>query len=124
MFIDDAVAALVAAIARPEAPGPSVVVAGPEPISYADMVRACATVLDRRVTILPVPAALLVAGARAATAVGFKTPFSADEIMRATEDNRFDVGPLETRLGVTPRPFDEGLRLKLERGWCPCSSGR
>lgn len=50
-------------------------------------------------------------------AVGFKIPFDAAEIRRATEDKRFDVGPLENRLGITPRPFDEGLRLKLERGW-------
>jgi len=48
---------------------------------------------------------------------GYKLTFDADEIKRATEDKRFDVGPLESRLGVTPRPFDEGFRLKLERGW-------
>jgi len=117
VFVDDVVAALAAAITRPEAPGPSIVVAGPAPISYADMLRACAVALDRRVTILPVPTALLVAGARTAVAVGFKIPFDAAEIRRATEDKRFDVEPLANRLGITPRSFDEGLRLKLERGW-------
>jgi len=50
-------------------------------------------------------------------ALGHTLTFDADEIKRATEDKRFDVGPLESRLGVTPRPFDEGFRLKLERGW-------
>ena len=117
VFVDDVVAALAAAITRPEAPGQSIVVAGPAPFSYADMLRACAVALDRRVTILPVPTALLVAGARTAVAVGFKIPFDAAEIRRATEDKRFDVEPLANRLGITPRSFDEGLRLKLERGW-------
>ena len=117
VFVDDVVAALAAAITRPEAPGPSIVVAGPAPISYADMLRACAAALDRRVTILPVPTALLSAGARTAAAMGIKIPFDAAEIRRAAEDKRFDVGPLASRLGVTPRPFDEGLHLKLERGW-------
>lgn len=117
VFVDDVVAALAAAVARPEAPGPSIVVAGPAPISYADMLRACAAALDRRVTILPVPTALLVAGVRTAAAVGFKVPFDAAEIRRATENKRFDVEPLKHRLGITPRPFVEGIRLKLERGW-------
>jgi uncharacterized protein YbjT (DUF2867 family) len=117
VFVDDVVDALVAAVTGPDAPGPPIIVAGPEPISYADMVRACARALGRSVAIVPVPLSLLVGGVRLAAGLGMHLPFDAAEIRRATEDKSFDVSQMRTRLGVTPRPFDEGLRLKLERGW-------
>ena len=67
--------------------------------------------------IVPLPAPLLRAGAGLAAAMGIATPFSAAEIRRSTEDKSFDISALEQRLGVTPRSFEEGLRLKIERGW-------
>lgn len=117
IFVDDMVAACAAAAVAPSAPGPSIVAAGPQPITYAAMVRACAAALGSPITIVPVPALLLRAGAGLASAMGLKTPFSAAEIRRSTEDKAFDISALISRLGVTPRSFEEGLRLKIERGW-------
>ena len=117
IFVDDMVAACAEAATEPSAPGPSIVAAGPEPISYAAMVRACAAALNSPITIVPVPALLLRSGAGLASVVGIKTPFSAAEIRRSTEDKAFDISALKSRLGVTPRSFEEGLRLKIERGW-------
>jgi len=117
VFVDDMVAALAAAVERPTAPGASLVVAGPEPLSYAAMVRACARAVDRPVTIVPVPGFMLAAGARLAAMASFNPPFDGDEIRRACEDKSFDISALRNRLGISPRGFDEGLRLKLERGW-------
>jgi uncharacterized protein YbjT (DUF2867 family) len=117
IFVDDMVASLAAALERPAAPGASLVVAGPEPISYAAMVRACASAVDRHVTIVPVPGPILGIGARLAAMVGVKLPFDATEIRRAGEDKIFDISPLRNRLGISPCSFEEGLRLKLERGW-------
>jgi len=118
VFVDDVVEAYVAALERETAPGPPIVIAGPEPITYAAMVRACAEALDRRVAIVPLPAGALIAAARVARALGLALPFDADEIRRATEDKVFDPGEMRERLGVSPRPFAEGLRLKCARGWC------
>ena len=117
VFVDDMVAACAAAAIEPAAPGPSIVVAGPAPITYAHMARACAAAQGLRITVVPVPGPLLRAGVGVAAALGMKTPFDAAEIHRATEDKSFDIGALKSRLGVTPRPFEEGLRLKIERGW-------
>ena len=117
VFVDDMVAALAAAVERSEASGPPIEVAGPEPISYAEMVRACARALGRRALILPIPASFLVAVARVVAAFGVRLPASAAELGRAAEDKRVDVSAMRERLGVTPRPFAEALRLKLERGW-------
>lgn len=117
VFVDDVVAALIAAVTSPDAPGPSIVVAGPRPITYADMVRSCARALNRRVVVAPVPLSLLTGGARLASGLGIRLPFDADEILRTTEDKSFDVSDMRNRLGVTPRSFEDGLGLKLERGW-------
>jgi uncharacterized protein YbjT (DUF2867 family) len=117
LFVDDMVDALAAAVELPAALGASIVVAGPEPISYADMVRACARAVGRGVTIVPVPALLLGGAARLATLLGLRPPFDAAEIRRATEDKSFDIDAMRKRLGVSPRAFEDGLRLKLERGW-------
>lgn len=117
VFVDDMVAACAAALTEAKAPGPSIIVAGPEPISYADMLRACAAAQGQRITVVPVPATLLRAAAGAASIIGIKTPFNAAEIRRTTEDKSFNVNALKSRLGVEPRSFEDGLRLKLERGW-------
>ncbi|MGE5147183.1 MAG: NAD(P)H-binding protein [Candidatus Eiseniibacteriota bacterium] len=117
VFVDDVVEAFAAAVARPDVTGAAIIVAGPEPISYADFVRACAAAVGRRVHILPVPSGLLIAVARIVGALGLRPPFDAAELRRATESKRFDVADLRARLGVVPRGFREGLRLKIERGW-------
>jgi nucleoside-diphosphate-sugar epimerase len=117
VFVDDVVEAFAAAVARADVTGEAIVVAGPEPIPYSAFVGACASAVGRRAHVLPVPSALLIAGARLMTALGLRPPFDAAELRRAAETKRFDVAPLRDRLGVSPRPFAEGLRLKLERGW-------
>lgn len=117
IFVDDVVAGFTAALARPEAPGDSIVLAGPEPISYERMVRACGAALGRRIHILPVPVAALAAIARGARAIGLAVPFDAAELGRAAEDKRFNIAPMTERLGVVPRPFEAGLSAKLDRGW-------
>jgi len=112
VFVDDMAAAAVGALVRAEAPGPPVVVAGPAPMAYREMVRACARALDRRAWIVPAPVWLLRLFARL-----LPLPVSGAELARAGEDKAYDVADMTTRLGVTPRSFEAGLALKLERGW-------
>ncbi|MBT5413074.1 MAG: NAD(P)H-binding protein [Rhodospirillaceae bacterium] len=117
VFVDDVVAAFVAALTRPEAPGEPIVLAGPEAISYARMIRACGAALDRRIHVLPAPVGLLVGIARCARGLGLAVPFDAAELRRAAEDKRFDIAPMATRLGIAPRAFETGLAEKIARGW-------
>ena len=92
-------------------------VAGPAPISYADLVRHCAAAIGRSVIILPLPTRLLLAALRLTRLVRLPMPIDEAEIRRTGETKSFDVADLRHRLGVTPRGFVDGLRLKLERGW-------
>ena len=113
VFVDDVVGALVGALTKPQAVGASIDVVGPEPITYAHMVEACAAALGRRATVVPFPGAgaLLSLAALA----GLRTSFDANELRRATESKRFDPAPMLERLGVSPRPFESGVREKLAR---------
>ena len=113
IFVDDAVAAFAAAVVRPEAPGPPIVLAGPEAIPYREMVTLCARALGRRPLLVPVPVAMLATALRAAETLGLAPPVAAAEVLRSGEDKAFDVAPMVARLGVRPRPFAEGLALVL-----------
>lgn len=113
---DDVAAAVVAATERDEAVGPPIIVAGPEPMSYGELVKTCARAVGRRAYVLPVPEGLLVAIARSAKLVRLPFPLSADEVRRAGEDKAFDITPMQRRLSVAPRSFAEGLKQRLEAG--------
>lgn len=115
VFVDDMVAAVIAAIERPEAEGPPIAVAGPRPITYRAMVEACAAALGRRVVIVPVPLGLLSASLKAIAALGLRLPVNALELTRATESKAFDIRDLESRLGIRPVAFADGLRIALAR---------
>ena len=119
VFVDDVVAAFVAAIERPAPGSRSIVVAGPRPIRYRDMMAACADALGRRTLPLALPVGVLSAGSALARAIGMRSAPTAAAWRRLTEDKAFDIGPLASILGVEPISFEEGLRLKLARGWVP-----
>ena len=113
VFVDDVVEAIVGALTRAQAPGPSIDVVGPQPISYAQMVETCAAALGRRATVLPFPGAAALVSL--ASAAGLRIPFDAAELRRTSESKRFDPAPMRERLGVVPRPFAVGVREKLAR---------
>jgi nucleoside-diphosphate-sugar epimerase len=115
VYYEDMVAAFVAAIERPAADGPPIVVAGPKPITYAELVGTVAAALGRRAIVVNLPIAALAGVLDRLSGLGVPLPFSADEIRRAGEDKSFDVAPLRGRLGVTPRSFAEGLAARLRR---------
>lgn len=115
VFADDVVLGIVGATFNEGTAHTITVLPGAAPLSYADMVRACATALGRRVWILPVPYWLCFLFLPLARLVGVS--ITSAELRRVLEDKAFSTVEAETRLGVKPRSFAEGLRLKLERGW-------
>jgi nucleoside-diphosphate-sugar epimerase len=117
IFIDDLIDAFIGALTRDEAPGDPVVVGGPEPIAYRDFVAACAHALGRRALIIPLPVGLIAPLGSLARACGLRAAPNRAELLRMTEDKAFDVTPMRDRLGVIPRRFEDGLALKVERGW-------
>ncbi len=111
VYVDDVAAALVAAATAELSPARTIVVAGPQPITLAEMLRACASACGRRLHIVPVPSAMLIGAARLLSACAIKAPFSVAELQRSREDKSYDIDALRTELDVNPRSFFEGIRL-------------
>ncbi|MDE2334121.1 MAG: NADH-ubiquinone oxidoreductase [Rhodospirillales bacterium] len=115
IFIGDVVAALRLSLATAWDRAETLVIAGPEPVSYADFVRAVAAAAGlARPLVLPVPLGLLRALAAAARPVPFLPHLGRDELRRLCEDRAFDITPARRRLGFAPVPLAEGLRRSFQ----------
>jgi uncharacterized protein YbjT (DUF2867 family) len=93
--------------------GPSsLVIAGPEPVRYADFVRAVAVAAGLRERfILPFPAAPLIVAARLIKLVAAVPMVKPEEIRRLMEDKAFDIAPMQALLAVDPIQLTRGLAL-------------
>ena len=107
---DDLSACILAALDVPWGEACTLIVAGPEPVAYAEFVRAVAAAAGlRRPAVVPVPAALLLALAPLASRLPGLRRVSVDEVRRLTEDKAFDIGPMLATLGVAPMSLEAGL---------------
>jgi len=106
----DVTSCILAALDR-DWDGPhSLVIAGPEPVAYADFIRAIAFAAGaRRPRILPFPAAPLIALASLTRALPFLPRIEPAEIRRLLEDKAFDITEMRQVLGVAPISLREGL---------------
>jgi nucleoside-diphosphate-sugar epimerase len=96
--------------------GPNtMVIAGPEPVRYADFVRAVAAAAGlRKPFILPFPAGPLIVAARLTKHVSALPTIQPEEIRRLVEDKAFDITPMRDLLRVEPVPLAEGLARTFE----------
>ncbi|GAC1346648.1 MAG: hypothetical protein NVSMB18_29460 [Acetobacteraceae bacterium] len=97
----------------------ALVIAGPEPLTYADFVRAIAAAAGLRPPpIVPIPAWVLLTLAPLTRVPGLPR-IRAAEIRRLLENKAFSIGPMRTRLGVDPIPLAAGLALTFGAHSCP-----
>ncbi len=90
----------------------SLVIAGPEPMPYADFARAIAAACGLpRPRILPFPAYPLILLARMTQHVTSRPPVRPDEIRRLLEDKAFPIDDMRATLGLEPIPLAKGLAL-------------
>ncbi len=88
------------------------VIAGPEPMPYADFVRAIAAACGlAHPRILPFPAAPLILLARMTQHVTSRPPVRPDEIRRLLEDKAFPIDDMRETLRFEPIPLAKGLAL-------------
>lgn len=117
IFQDDVTASLLAALNRPWERPMALVIAGPEAVAYRDFLAAVAQAAGlRSPPVVPVPAAPLRLLAPLTRWLPGLPQVGADEIRRLTEDKAFDIGPMRSLLGVSPRPLAEGLAATFARG--------
>lgn len=107
---DDVTCAIRAAIAAPWQGPDSLVVAGADPVPYADFVRAIARAAGLRPPrIVAVPGGLLRRMAPLTRLLPGVPVIRAAEVQRLLEDKTFDIEAMERRLGVVPIGLAEGL---------------
>jgi uncharacterized protein YbjT (DUF2867 family) len=113
VHVDDLVAAILAALERPQAARREYEVGGPEPLALRDVIHACAAALGRPVWVLPLP--LAPAHQAALLARRFRIPFPVrpEQVVRLTETKAVDIGPARRDLGFAPRSFEEGIRSEV-----------
>jgi uncharacterized protein YbjT (DUF2867 family) len=100
IHVDDLAHCLEAALFRPEAPGTPIVVAGPDAVSYRDLVRRTANAHGRFILTLPVPRLLL---AGIGGLLGERE--SGMALRRLAENKTYGIEDMRRRLGVEPRTF-------------------
>jgi uncharacterized protein YbjT (DUF2867 family) len=106
----DVTRAILAATERPWIGPHTMIIAGPDAMSYLDFVRAVAAACGAaRPRVVPVPAGALVAAAAVARFIPGMPHIAGAEIRRLLEDKSFDIGPMREVLGVTPISLTEGL---------------
>jgi uncharacterized protein YbjT (DUF2867 family) len=112
IHIDDVAASLAAALAAPTAPGTPIVIAGPQPMTYREMVDAIARARGLNLMVIPIPVVPVMAMARMA---GMLDRFRgmAGSVRRLLEDKSFDITEMRQRLGVEPRGFEPGSGVKV-----------
>jgi uncharacterized protein YbjT (DUF2867 family) len=109
---DDVTRCIRAALALRWPAATSIVVAGPQPVRYADFVRAVAKATGlRQPLILPFPARPLIAATRLTRHVSVLPTIRPEEIRRLMEDKEFDISDMRETLLVEPVPLAEGLAL-------------
>ena len=108
----DVTRCLRAALARSWDGPSSMVIAGPEPLRYADFVREVAVAAGLgRPFILPFPAAPLILAARLTKHVSALPTVQPEEIRRLVEDKAFEIAIMRKILLVEPIPITQGLAL-------------
>ena len=109
VHVADVASAVLSAIERPESAGTTYDLAGPEPLSFAELLRIAARAADSRTRFVPVPLSPLVAAARGYEMLATQPRIRAEQLRRLAEDKAFSIDDAVRDLGYAPRPFTEGI---------------
>jgi uncharacterized protein YbjT (DUF2867 family) len=106
---DDVVSCIEAALQRDGALGEPITIAGPQVITYRDLVAAVGRAIGKSPVILPVPGVALQAIAVLTAIVPGIPTIKVDEVRRLGEDKIFPIDDMRRRLGVEPVDIQTGL---------------
>ncbi len=113
VHIDDVAAAVVAAAMRSWTAAEVLAVPGAKPLMWRTMVELCAQALNARVLLMDLPLAPFLYLTETMARLGLRPPVDPNILRRFREDVTFPVAPLHAALGISPRPFQSGLRDAL-----------
>jgi uncharacterized protein YbjT (DUF2867 family) len=112
VHVADLADAVLAAVTQPAAAARRYDVAGPAPLTFARLLRACAAAVGGRTRLVPVPLAPAVAALRGYERLSRTPKIKAEQLERLAEDKAFDISAAAHDLGYAPRPFADGIRAE------------
>jgi uncharacterized protein YbjT (DUF2867 family) len=110
VHVADLAAAVVSAVERPVAVGREYDVAGPEPLSFRELVQESARAVGRRPRLIAVPLRPAIACARAYEQLAPRPRIKAEQLERLAEDKEFDIADARRDLDFSPRSFRQGIQ--------------
>jgi nucleoside-diphosphate-sugar epimerase len=114
VYVDDLAGALLAAVVAQSAVGQAINVAGPTPLTFADVVKHAGRAVGRSARVLPLPTGLLRSAASVQEALFTNPRIKREQIDRLLEDKVFDNAAAEALLGFHPRSFEEGINQEAQ----------
>ena len=115
VWIED-VALAFARAAENAAIGGAFELGGPAVLCYEEFVRAIGRAAGHPRPLLRVPLAVARAAARAFDILGPAAPLTSDQLQMLVEGSATPANAIESTFGITPLPFEEGLRRYLGSG--------
>jgi uncharacterized protein YbjT (DUF2867 family) len=110
VHVADVADAVLSAAERPATAGQTYDVAGPEPLTFAELLRTSARATGSRTLFFPVPLTPLVGLVRGYERLSRRPRIRAEQLLRLAEDKSFAIDSAARDLGFDPRPFAVGIR--------------
>ncbi len=108
----DVADAVLAAAVRPAAAGHTYDVAGPEPLTFAELLRTSARAVASRTRFVPVPLSPVIVAARGYELLSKNPKIRVEQLRRLAEDKAFAIDDAIRDLDYAPRPFADGIRAE------------
>ena len=112
VHVQDLAGALLASVGAAAASGRTYDVAGPEPLTFRDLVLTAARAVGRSPRLVPVPLRATRLALSVYEQVSAHPRLKAEQLDRLAEDKAFSIEDARRDLGNDPRSFDAGIRAE------------
>jgi uncharacterized protein YbjT (DUF2867 family) len=112
VHVADLAAAVLTAVEREAAVRRRYDVAGPKPLTFAEVLRTSAAAVSGRVRLVPVPLGPVIAVTRGYERLSRRPRIRVEQWQRLAEDKAFPIDAAALDLDYAPRPFAEGIRAE------------
>lgn len=109
IHVEDLANVIVTAFERDVAIGKAYDVAGPEPLTLAELIRQGGQAVGGATRLVPVPLGPTIGAVRLYERVAKAPRIKAEQLERLAEDKAFDITDAVRDLDFSPRPFHEGV---------------
>ena len=112
VYVEDVADAIVSSIDRESIVcGRQYAIAGPEPLSYLELIDQLGEVIGVCPRRIHVPATLATIILKFMENFGMRLPVTSEQILRLQEDKVYDIGPARNDLGYDPLTFLDALQI-------------